>query len=212
MDPSNSNLPSHSRFQRTSKRSANTSSQLGIIGGASPPTYFALLCSSMASSYYSLMLLLLLAATAVAEEAAAEASGGGGNATETSPPPPTAYEMLERYGFPRGILPAGVTGYELGADGAFEVYFPRACEFLLARTWLVRYEARVSGSVAAGSLTALRGISVKVLFLWLGVGEVDRAGETLSFYIGPVATSFPIDDFAESPRCRGYDAEAAASS
>ena len=163
----------------------------------------------MASSIssYPLVLLLLLAATAAAA-AATEASGCGGNAT-TATSSPTAYEMLERYDFPRGILPAGVSGYELRGDGSFEVYFPRPCEFLLAGTWLVRYEARVRGSVAAGSLTALEGISVKVLFLWLGVGEVDRAGDTLSFYIGPVATSFPLDDFAESPRCRGYDYDGA---
>ncbi|TKW07124.1 hypothetical protein SEVIR_7G287200v4 [Setaria viridis] len=159
----------------------------------------------MAATTYPLLLLLLLAATAKA--AAAAAAGTGGNGTT-----PTAYEMLERYNFPRGILPAGVQGYALHPDGTFEVYFPRPCEFLLARRWLVRYEARVSGSVAAGSLTALQGISVKVVFLWLGVGEVDRAGDNLSFYIGPVATSFPLRDFAESPRCRGYDVAGAASS
>ncbi|CAN6335782.1 unnamed protein product [Urochloa humidicola] len=142
---------------------------------------------------------LLLAATAASGAVAA------GNGTSS----PTAYEMLEKYNFPRGILPAGVKGYVLRPDGSFEVYFPRPCEFLLARRWLVRYDARVSGSVAAGSLTALQGISVKVVFLWLGVGEVDRAGDKLSFYIGPVATSFPLADFAESPRCRGYDDVAA---
>ena len=157
----------------------------------------------MATATYPLLVLLLLVA--------ARAAPGGGDGTT-----PSAYEMLERYNFPRGILPAGVQGYVLQPDGAFEVYFPRPCEFLLARRWLVRYEARVSGSVAAGKLTALQGISVKVVFLWLGVGEVDRAGDKLSFYIGPVATSFPLGDFAESPRCRGYDedftAAAAASS
>ncbi|CAL4903807.1 unnamed protein product [Urochloa decumbens] len=151
----------------------------------------------MATTTYPLLLLLLLAATATAASSAAS-----GNGTSSSP---TVYEMLEKYNFPRGILPAGVTGYVLRPDGTFEVYFPRACEFLLARRWLVRYDARVSGSVAAGSLTALQGISVKVVFLWLGVGEVDRAGDKLSFYIGPVSTSFPLGDFAESPRCRGYD-------
>ncbi|KAJ1265168.1 hypothetical protein BS78_08G059000 [Paspalum vaginatum] len=151
--------------------------------------------------------LLVLAALALAAVAAA-AAGGGNNATSS----PTAYEMLERYDFPRGILPAGVVGYELRADGSFEVYFPQTCEFLLAKKWLVRYEARVSGDVAAGSLTALQGISVKVLFLWIGVGEVDRTGDTLSFYIGPVSTSFPLSDFAESPQCRGYDYDGVSSS
>ena len=157
----------------------------------------------MATATYPLLVLLLLVA--------ARAAPGGGDGTT-----PSAYEMLERYNFPRGILPAGVQGYELRPDGAFEVYFPRRCEFLLARRWLVRYDASVSGSVADGKLTALQGISVKVVFLWLGVAEVDRAGDKLSFYIGPVATSFPLGDFAESPRCRGSDedftAAAAASS
>jgi len=157
----------------------------------------------MATATYPLLVLLLLVA--------ARAAPGGGDGTT-----PSAYEMLERYNFPRGILPAGVQGYVLQPDGAFEVYFQRPCEFLLARRWLVRYDASVSGSVAAGKLTALQGISVKVVFLWLGVAEVDRAGDKLSFYIGPVATSFPLGDFAESPRCRGSDedftAAAAASS
>jgi hypothetical protein len=131
------------------------------------------------------------------------AAYGSNTAASSSP---TAYEMLERYDFPRGILPEGVTGYELRPNGSFEVYLPRACEFLLSRSWLVRYDARLSGTAAAGRLTSLNGVSVKVLFFWVPVGEVDRAGDQLSFYVGPVATSFPIADFADSPHCRGYDA------
>lgn len=153
--------------------------------------------------------LFLLATAAVLSTAAATRGGGGNNVTSS-----TAYEMLEQYNFPRGILPEGVTGYKLGPDGSFEVYFPRKCEFLLSRTWLVRYETSISGAAAAGKLTALGGVYVKVLFLWIPVGEVDRAGDQLSFYVGPVATSFPIADFADSPKCRGYggDGAAAASS
>ncbi|GJM87766.1 hypothetical protein PR202_ga03757 [Eleusine coracana subsp. coracana] len=147
-------------------------------------------------------LVVLLAFAAVLSAAAAAA----GNGTSS----PTAYEMLEQYNFPRGILPEGVTGYKLRPDGGFEVYFPRACEFLLSHTWLVRYDARISGAAASGKLTALTGVSVKVLFLWIPVGEVDRAGDQLSFYVGPVATSFPIADFADSPKCRGYNDAAAA--
>ncbi|KAL6905489.1 hypothetical protein ACP4OV_003090 [Aristida adscensionis] len=152
------------------------------------------------------VLLLLLAVAA----AASPAEGGGKKNGTAAAAAPTAYEMLERYDFPRGILPEGVAGYELRADGSFDVYFPRDCEFLLAQRWLVRYDARVSGAAAAGALTALQGISVKVLFVWLPVGEVDRAGDALSFYIGPVSTSFPLADFAQSPRCRGFDDLAAA--
>ncbi|KAE8786774.1 hypothetical protein D1007_39356 [Hordeum vulgare] len=126
---------------------------------------------------YPLVLLLLLLAVA-ASSSAEEA--------------PTAYEMLERYGFPRGILPEGVEGYELGPDGGFEVYFPRECEFLLAKQWLVKYDACIAGAVTAGKLAALEGVHVKVLFLSLPVVEVDRAGDRLSFYVGPVSTSYPL--------------------
>ncbi|KAM3023500.1 hypothetical protein ACUV84_037212 [Puccinellia chinampoensis] len=137
---------------------------------------------------YPLLVLLLLAAVAVAAEAT-----------------PTAYEMLERYDFPRGILPEGVAGYELGPDGGFQVYFPRECEFLLGKQWLVKYSTRIAGTATADKLAALEGIYVKVLFFWIPVAEVDRAGDSLSFYVGPVSTSFPLADFADSPHCRGYD-------
>uniref|UniRef100_A0ACD5Y549 Uncharacterized protein n=1 Tax=Avena sativa TaxID=4498 RepID=A0ACD5Y549_AVESA len=137
---------------------------------------------------YPLVALLLLAAVAAAAE-------------ET----PTAYEMLERYDFPRGILPEGVKGYELGPDGDFQVYFPRECQFLLSKQWLVKYDKRIAGRATADKLAALQGIYVKVLFLWVAVSEVDRAGDRLSFYIGPVSTSFPLSSFADSPHCRGYD-------
>jgi len=51
---------------------------------------------------------------------------------------------------------------------------------------------------------------VKVLFLWLGIDEVDRAGDQLSFHVGPLATSFPLRKFAQSPRCGcGFDCAAA---
>ncbi|KAG8093471.1 hypothetical protein GUJ93_ZPchr0012g19258 [Zizania palustris] len=149
------------------------------------------------------VVLLVVATTPGAAAAGSAAASGNGTST------PTAYEMLERYDFPRGILPEGVEGYVLRPDGSFEVYFPRDCEFLLARTWLVQYGSRIAGAASSGSLKSLQGIYVKVLFIWLPVGEVDRSGDLLSFYIGPVATSFPLADFANSPHCRGYNLAAA---
>ncbi|KAL5226188.1 hypothetical protein ABZP36_012827 [Zizania latifolia] len=163
----------------------------------------------MAANHHHHLLLVAVAVLVVAttpSAAAAGAAAASGNGTST----PTAYEMLEQYDFPRGILPEGVEGYVLRPDGSFEVYFPRDCEFMLARTWLVQYGSRIAGSASSGSLTSLQGIYVKVLFIWLPVGEVDRSGDRLSFYIGPVATSFPLSDFANSPHCRGYNLAAAA--
>ncbi|GJN13564.1 hypothetical protein PR202_gb00282 [Eleusine coracana subsp. coracana] len=138
-------------------------------------------------------LVVLVAFAAVLSTAAAAA----GNGTSS----PTAYEMLEQYNFPRGILPEGVTGYKLRPDGGFEVYFPRACEFLLSHTWLVRYDARISGDAASGSSRRSLG-SAKVLFLWNPRRRGDRVGDSVSFYVGPVATSFPIADFARQPHRR----------
>ncbi|XP_039822602.1 uncharacterized protein LOC120684796 [Panicum virgatum] len=131
--------------------------------------------------------------------------------------------MLERYKFSRGILPQGVRRYVLhpdqgsqyrskfrenpDPDGSFEVFFQGGgCEFRVGGRYLLRYESRIAGTARAGSIRGLQGVSVKVLFLWLGIDEVDRAGDQLSFHVGPLAASFPLRKFAQSPRCRcGFD-------
>ncbi|CAM0144668.1 unnamed protein product [Urochloa decumbens] len=142
--------------------------------------------------------------------AAAAAAAATGNSTT-----PTAYEMLERYKLPRGILPQGVERYVLRPDdGSFEVFFSGAggCEFSVGEggRYLLHYERRIAGTARAGSITALQGVSVKVFFVWLGITEVDHTGDQLSFRVGPLAASFPLRKFAESPRCHcGFDCAAA---
>ncbi|OAY83242.1 hypothetical protein ACMD2_06594 [Ananas comosus] len=89
---------------------------------------------------------------------------------------PSAYEMLERFNFPRGILPEGVRGYTLGEDGAFEVYLSGECEF------------KVEGGGGEGE-----GEGVPA--------EVVRSDADLDFYVGPLSASFPVSNFEESPRC-----------
>ncbi|RCV37680.1 hypothetical protein SETIT_8G082300v2 [Setaria italica] len=160
----------------------------------------------MAKNHHHLVHLLFFLA-AVASTAASAATGG--NSTT-----PTAYEMLERYEFPRGILPEGVQRYVLRPDGSFEVFFSGSgggCEFRVGDRYQLRYERRIAGNARAGSIRELRGVSVKVLFVWLGITEVDRAGDQLSFRVGPLSASFPLAKFSVSPRCRcGFDCEAAA--
>ena len=155
----------------------------------------------MAKNRHLVCLLFLLTAAAAAATVSAAAAGNL-----------TAYEMLERYMFPRGILPQGVRRYVLHPDGSFEVFFQGGgCEFRVGGRYLLRYERRIAGTARAGSIRGLRGVSVKVLFLWLGIDEVDRAGDQLSFRVGPLAASFPLRKFAQSPRCRcGFDCAAAA--
>ncbi|GJN14450.1 hypothetical protein PR202_gb01279 [Eleusine coracana subsp. coracana] len=89
---------------------------------------------------------------------------------------PSAYEMLEGFGFPRGILPVGVTGYKYRpSDGAFE----------------------------GGSIRNLGGVSVRMfLFNW-GIDRVIMEDpDHLMFYVGPLSQAFPADGFEESPECR----------
>lgn len=151
----------------------------------------------MTKNHHLVGLLLFLTAAAIAATVSAAAAAGN----------LTVYEMLERYKFPRGILPQGVRRYVLHPDGSFEVFFQGGgCEFRVGGRYLLRYESRIAGTARAGSIRGLQGVSVKVLFLWLGIDEVDRAGDQLSFHVGPLAASFPLRKFAQSPRCRcGFD-------
>ncbi|TVU25979.1 hypothetical protein EJB05_28503, partial [Eragrostis curvula] len=141
----------------------------------------------------NLFLFLIVFSVAVVYAGAAT-----GNSTT-----PTAYDMLERYNLPRGILPEGVQRYELRPDGSFEVFLSGSggCELLLAHQYKLRYDQRIAGTVQAGLIRGLEGVSVKVLFVWLSVTEVRRAGDHLSFLVGPLTASFPLHKFAHSPRC-----------
>ena len=80
----------------------------------------------MAGTHQLLRLLvtLLLVATLIGASVADDSPPA-----PTPQPQPTAYQMLERYNFTQGILPQGVTGYVLNADGSFEVYLPADCGF-----------------------------------------------------------------------------------
>ncbi|KAJ1262978.1 hypothetical protein BS78_09G149000 [Paspalum vaginatum] len=118
---------------------------------------------------------------------------------------PSAYEMLEGFGFPRGILPEGVTGYTYRpSDGAFEVFMDGDCEFEVDGGYRLTYRRRIYGNVEGGSIRNLGGVSVRMfLFNW-GIDRVvvEDAGH-LMFYVGPLSQAFPADNFLDSPQCRG---------
>uniref|UniRef100_A0A0D9ZZC0 Uncharacterized protein n=1 Tax=Oryza glumipatula TaxID=40148 RepID=A0A0D9ZZC0_9ORYZ len=118
---------------------------------------------------------------------------------------PSAYEMLERFGFPRGILPEGVTGYTLRpSDGEFAVYLGTGeCEFEVDGGYRLTYQGRITGRVAGGSITGLRGVTVRVFMMNWGIDRVVVAdADHLVFYVGPLSQAFPVDGFEESPQCR----------
>jgi hypothetical protein len=109
--------------------------------------------------------------------------------------------MLEGFGFPRGILPVGVTGYKYRpSDGAFEVYLDGDCEFEVDGRYRLTYRRTISGNVEGGSIRNLGGVSVRMFLFNLGVDRVVM--EHLMFYVGPLSQAFPVDGFEESPECR----------
>ncbi|KAG5541752.1 hypothetical protein RHGRI_021546 [Rhododendron griersonianum] len=122
----------------------------------------------------------------------------------------TAYEVLEEYDFPIGLLPQGITGYELEkSTGEFSAYLNSTCTFAISG-YELKYKTTITGVITSGKLYKLSGISVKVLFLWLNIAEVirddDDDEEELEFSVGIASADFPVDGFNERPRCGcGFD-------
>ncbi|KAK4789607.1 hypothetical protein SAY86_016911 [Trapa natans] len=119
----------------------------------------------------------------------------------------SAYEALKQFNFPVGLLPKGVTGYELDRDtGKFRAFLNGSCDFSLEGSYQLKYKSAIGGYISENRMTGLSGVSVKVLFLWLNIVEVTRVDDELEFSVGIASASFEIDNFYESPQCGcGFD-------
>uniref|UniRef100_A0ACD5X5M5 Uncharacterized protein n=1 Tax=Avena sativa TaxID=4498 RepID=A0ACD5X5M5_AVESA len=148
---------------------------------------------------------LLMAVAAIVVTAAAATAYIPVPASELDPgnstTEPTAYEMLERYGFPPGILPEGAESYHLGSDGSFQVNFPSDCSFRISKRYRLHYSSRIAGNIQDGSISGLEGVKVKVVFAWISIGEVGLDGDELRMHAGPLSKSFSADHFSTSPQC-----------
>lgn len=113
---------------------------------------------------------------------------------------PTAYEMVENYGFPRGILPEGVTGYTLDPNGSFEVYRPEDCH-LDAGNLQVVISKRISGNIQNRTIQGLDGVKVKLVLKWFGVDQVERIDDRIQAHTRFVSRSLPVSKFATSLHC-----------
>ncbi|KAJ8471933.1 hypothetical protein OPV22_026276 [Ensete ventricosum] len=114
----------------------------------------------------------------------------------------TAYEVLGSYGLPPGLLPKGALGYDLDAStGAFSAYLNGSCSFSLEGSYQLHYNPTISGHIASGRLSGLRGVSVKVLLFWVNIVEVRRLSDSLRFSVGIASADFAINNFFVSPRC-----------
>ncbi|KAH1108019.1 hypothetical protein J1N35_011787 [Gossypium stocksii] len=113
----------------------------------------------------------------------------------------SAYQALQQYDFPVGILPNGVVGYELNREtGEFSAYLRGTCKFDID-SYQLSYESTIKGVISPGRITNLKGVSVKILFFWLNIVEVIHNGDQMEFSVGIASANFPIDNFYESPQC-----------
>lgn len=121
----------------------------------------------------------------------------------------SAYEALQKYKFPAGLLPRGATSYSLNeATGEFSAHLNASCSFTLDNAYVLRYKPEIRGVISDGRLQKLSGVSVKVVLLWLNILEVKRDGENLEFSVGFTSANFPIRNFEECPQCGcGLDCE-----
>ncbi|CAH8305334.1 unnamed protein product [Eruca vesicaria subsp. sativa] len=113
----------------------------------------------------------------------------------------TAYDVVQKYKLPRGILPEGVIDYKLNnKTGFFKVYFNNTCRFPIEE-YKVKFQPIVSGFIKNGRISRLMGVSVKVLYFWLSIGEVTSDGQELELSVGAASEEFSLHRFATSPQC-----------
>lgn len=113
----------------------------------------------------------------------------------------SAYEELQQYDFPIGILPTGVIDYELNSKtGEFSAYLNGSCKFMLS-SYELSYKPLIKGVISKGRLMKLTGVTVKVVFLWVNIVEVRRKDDNLQFSVGFTSANFPIKSFDKCPSC-----------
>ncbi|KAK6911605.1 Protein of unknown function DUF538 [Dillenia turbinata] len=115
---------------------------------------------------------------------------------------PTAYEALETFNFPMGLLPKGVKDFTLDeSTGKFSATWNETCSFSLEGSYQLRYSSTIKGHISENKLTNLEGVSVKLFFVWVNIVEVNRNGDDLEFSVGIASAGFPIENFEICPQC-----------
>ncbi|KAF8113466.1 hypothetical protein N665_0050s0114 [Sinapis alba] len=118
----------------------------------------------------------------------------------------TVYELLPKYGLPSGLLPDSVTNFSLSDDGRFVVYLPKPCT--IEFDYLVYYDKTISGRIGYGSITELKGIQVKRLFIWFDVDEIKvdlPPSDSIYFKVGFINKKLDIDQFKTVHSCGDND-------
>ncbi|XP_066373625.1 uncharacterized protein [Miscanthus floridulus] len=97
----------------------------------------------------------------------------------------------------------GVRSYVLNPDGKLEVILAGQCEIPVTfggQQLKFRFSSTVGGVIQPGSIHEVYGVDVQIKFGWLGIRQVDRAGDQLTF-LAKQFTPFPVSAFDVSHSC-----------
>lgn len=115
----------------------------------------------------------------------------------------SVYDILTQFGLPKGLLPDCVVDYTFSPeDGNFVVELEKPC--YVQFDYLVYYEKRITGSLKMGSITNLKGIQVKRLFLWFDVDEIKvdlPPSDSIYFQVGLINKKLKVDQFQSVRSC-----------
>ncbi|KAK8691845.1 hypothetical protein V6N13_075340 [Hibiscus sabdariffa] len=118
-------------------------------------------------------------------------------------PAPTVWDILPKFGLPRGLLPSTVTDYVLHDDGRFVVMLESPC--YIQFEYLVYYEKTITGKLGYGSITDLEGIQVQRFFFWFDVDEIKvdlPPSDSIYFQVGFINKKLSVDQFKTVHSCR----------
>ena len=114
---------------------------------------------------------------------------------------PTAYDVVEHYDLPIGLLPIGVKGYKLNyTTGKFSVYLNDTCTFSEGLHKL-KYKLTIKGYLSKGKMSKVEGISLRFFLTWMNIVEILGRGKYIDFYVEGGKAGFPMDHFEDSPPC-----------
>lgn len=115
----------------------------------------------------------------------------------------TIYDELKAQGLPVGLLPKGITRYEInGSSGEFEVWMEESCNAKFENE--VHYDSNIKGTLGFGQIGELSGVSAQELFLWFPVKgiRVDLPSSGLiHFDVGVADKQFSLSLFEDPPDC-----------
>lgn len=118
---------------------------------------------------------------------------------------PDAYEVLQEYEYPVGLLPAEVTGYKLDrCTGRFSVFLRGPCHYTTeTNAYPFSFDEIVTGVIRRDGITNVRGVRVKSIsiFGWFRISNVRHLGDFFDIAAGSVSSIVPIENLQASPRC-----------